>query len=148
MTDSIARPLITENEEALRSIGSFADALEMLADAGVEVHSTEEFGHGFKVLASADKDRLVGVPFLILGYRLNESNLNDEGFSSVFLVTQRDEKWILNDGGTGIHAQLAKYRSHNIDSGIMVKEGLIRSDYEWEDDKGAMRPGTTYYLSA
>lgn len=145
---TVAKPMLLEDEENLRSIGSFAEALEALKDAGVEVHSTEEFGHGFKVLATSDKSRLVDTPFVIMGYRLNDSKLSPDGFSSVFLVTETGEKWILNDGGTGIHAQLAKYAEHGITQGIMVPQGLVQSDYEWTDENGRERPGTTFYFSA
>lgn len=148
MSDSndgvVAKPLLTSNEDTLRDIQSFSDALQALADAGIQVHSTEEFGDGFKVLQ--DKNRLVDVPFIILGFRFHDGE-NGE-FAIAHVVTESNEKLILTDGGSGIRDQLKRYAGHGVESGLMVPRGLIRSDYKYDDPTtGEKRPGTTYYLS-
>lgn len=145
MTDAIAVPMITENTDALASIQSFDDALALLASAGVSINSTEEYGDGFKILANADKDRLVKLPFIVLGMKFPTGDHGE--FVVMHIVTKSGEKWIVTDGSTGIYKQAALYAGKGKTAGLLVPDGLIRSDYKYTDNEGKETPATTYYLS-
>lgn len=143
-TDQVvkAEPMLTEDFDSMREIESFADALQVLSDAGIEVESTEAYGDGFKV---ADKATLVGAPFIILG---NKEVKGEYGTMTVLhAVCQDGRKVIIVDGSTGIHDQAANYRRIGKTSGLLVPEGLKASHYTYTDDKGKESPATTYYLT-
>lgn len=136
-------PMITKDEDTMAAIQSFSDAMQVLKDAGIEVHSTEEFGDGFKLV---DKDTLVKVPFVILGIRFADGDF-DTDFAILHVVTEDGRKCIITDGSTGIRAQAKRYAERGITSGLLVPNGLVRSDYEYINEKGKSTPATTYYLS-
>ena len=148
--------MLTKNEDALAAISSFEDAMALLGDAGISVHSTEEFGDGFSVLETKDKVQLVNVPFVILGMRFSTGDNGD--FVIIHLVTKDGRKLILTDGSTGIYSQAVKYNSKGISAGLYVPKGLIKSDLRYDEKSGKVvrpsEPGydeakaaTTYYLS-
>jgi hypothetical protein len=142
---------------ALSEITDFESAMRVFADAGLVVNEMAEFGTGFTVLD--DKSKLVGVPFIIAEWRFNIGKyINDDGekgtFVSAAVVTKDGKKYVINDGGTGIAAQLRdvterrRGQKHATpQNALYVHGGLTVSNYEWEDEKGHMQPGTTYYLS-
>lgn len=142
------------SDDQLRSIKSFDDALALASELyDGEVHSiTEELGNGFTVLSTEDKDRLINVPFIIIGTRFNQGKEGE--FVTIALTTKSGEKYIINDGSTGIFRQLAGDPSAGEPGlvertgrpgGWYVPCGLRRSDYEVEVD-GKVRSATTYYL--
>lgn len=144
------------NKDALSEITDFASAIQMLNDTGVVAESISDYGTGFTVV---DKNRLVDVPFIIVEWRFNEGDYKDENgenmhFASAAVVTKNGDKWIINDGGTGVCEQLRSVTRKRVEkkhptpqNGLMVPAGLVRSDYEFADAKGVMQPGTTFYLS-
>jgi len=161
MSDAIvAVPLITNDEETMGAIKSFDDAIAVLAAAGVELHDSKEYGDGFDV---ADKNELVGVPFVILGMKFSEGEYGGNGFVIIHLVTKDGRKLIITDGSTGIRAQAEKYAARGLVAGVVFRDGLIRSDFRYVDDKTAAngirivrasdpefassKPATTFYLS-
>src|SRR5438270_347349 len=102
-------PLMGFREVASKSKGGnqiaeigFGDILKQL-EANGEIMSAAELGNGWAVLGSKEKGRLVGVPFLVLSYSMNDGD-NGE-FVSAQVVTNT-ERLILNDGSTGIYQQL------------------------------------------
>lgn len=149
---AIARRMWSDND--LREIGSFEDAI---AAAGPNVYdSADEIGSGFRVLE--DKDQLLKVPFFALEWRFNPGKyVNDYGektdFVSITLVTKYNDKYILNDGSTGIAAQLRDFSDRTgAYGGLMCRNGLrVSRDYEVRipDGKGGEKTilGTTYYLA-
>jgi hypothetical protein len=97
------------------------------------------------VLDSKEKGRLVGVPFFLLNWRQNEGDFGS--FWSLIIVTKADEKLVLNDGSTGIGAQMDAIAESGNTKAIYVKKGLRVSKYEYEDPKTHERkPAATYYL--
>ena len=149
---AIARRLWSDND--LREIGSFEDALNAVGPNVLD--SADEIGSGFKVLE--DKDELLKIPFLILEWRFNPGKyINDLGektdFVSITLVTKHNEKYILNDGSTGIAAQLRDLTDRTGSyGGLLCRNGLrVSRDYEVRlpDGKGGEKTilGTTYYLA-
>lgn len=132
----------------------FGDFAKQLSDSG-DLIDGSEFGSGFTILDTKDKGRLVGVPMIILDYNFNEG---DNGqFVSLMVVTNAEEKLIVNDGSSGIARQILDINSQlgesETNKAIFVKHGLRRSDYEYEErdpktgeKTGAKKPATTYYL--
>lgn len=139
------------NEDAMMEVTSFEDALAILNASGVVAESISDFGAGFTVV---DKARLVNVPFVILEWRFNSSEFNDAGFVSLSVVTKNNDKWIINDGSTGILQQLIRVtrvrrqRKHATpQNGLAVPAGLSVSNYRYTDAEGKERPASTYYLN-
>lgn len=143
MTDAMV-PDVILSEDDFAAIGSFGDALNLMADAHVEIVTTDDLGDGFVVVPTEDKARLVGVQFIIVNMRVHDGNQGE--FVTLHIVTEPGEKLIVNDGSTGILAQCKRYIAAGRQRGIVCKRGLTRSDYDYLDDKGVKRPATTYYL--
>jgi len=134
--------LITD-DNALRNISSLSDALQALSDAGVTVKDSTDYGNGFVVVP--DKNQLVGKPMVILGAK---QTMGDQGeFTILYVVTEAGEKFVVTDGGAGIHRQISAVLDAGEDPRMIVRQGLVRSDYEYVGDDGVGRPATTYYLS-
>jgi hypothetical protein len=155
------RSLFSDAE--LGAITTFADAAELLASKNVPVESSEDYGTGFHILP--DKVALVNKPFLILSWRFNEGDFGDRGFVSVELITEDDKKYVMNDGSTGVCAQLHEISavrmakgSSTPQVGLIVKNGLTRTQYWYNETSGETSgkakegkgwvPASTYYLSA
>ena len=148
-----ATPLITSNEDALREIKTFGDAIALLESSGIAaVNYEEEYGDGFALIKGDDaKQSLVGVPFVILGIRLIEGDYEQAGvkaiYAAIHLVTQDGRKIVMIDGGTGVGATAMKMADRGHVSGVYVPKGLRRSDYEYIDNQGNKSPATTFYFS-
>jgi len=134
----------------LHDINSLQDALDLVGD----VDDFSEYGTGFVVLDKRDKDRLVGVPFVIVEWRFNHSAQYQGDFVSALVVTESGEKYVINDGSTGICTQLKSVLERRIknnrarpNTGLTVRGGLRRSDYDTTDGDGNPIKATTYYLS-
>ena len=144
-------------DDALAAIVDFDSAAKVFNDTGVVAEAISDYGTGFALLT--DKNRLVGTPFIIVEWRFNDGDYeNDNGektqFASAAVVTKNGEKWVLNDGGSGICAQLASITKRRQEkghatpqNGLLVPAGLTRSDYTYTDEKGKNTPATTFYLS-
>lgn len=159
-TTDLARTKL--DTESLREISSIEDAMAVLANAGIEIKSaSEELGDGFTLLAEDDKASLIGVAFLIIECSLSDGDFGT--FASLRLITRDGRKCILNDGSTGIRAQVVEYLdNHETIVGLAVEKGLRASDFRFCEDcksvnrKNAtkckecesekVRPARTYYL--
>ena len=154
----------TFDDEGLGAIKSFEDAAQALAGAGIAVERSSDYGNGFSVLT--DKNLLVGQDFLILDWRWNTGSFGDgesEGaFVSAQIITKANEKWILNDGSTGICQQLIRVTETRIknaysrpQTGLIVEGGLTASTYFVSPKDGSISkspvkgwtPATTFYLA-
>jgi hypothetical protein len=133
------------NEE-LSALNSFDDALALLRDKVGEENvgvADRDLGDGFKLLEN--KDILIGVPFLLVTWSFHNGDHGE--FVSAKLMTQEGQKYILNDGSTGIWDQLKQYsEKKGVPAGLFCMKGLRRSNYEYEDENGQKKPATTYYL--
>lgn len=132
------------DEATLASLKSIADVRSMFESAGMPIRVVSDYGTGFTILE--DKDKLCGVPFLIVDARFS---LGDFGqFVSLTVMTNQEEKWIVNDGSTGICDQVeALVKQVGTVQGMLVTHGLRRSDYDYTEPKtGNKVPATTYYL--
>ena len=141
----------------LRNIKSADDVFALFEGVGVEaVESFADYGSGFTILQN--KDKILDTKFAILEWRFTKSAKFDSEFVSFACVTASGEKWIVNDGSTGIYKQLRAITDERISAGrpnpqiaLRVDGGLRKSDYEQEyvDENGEMktRKATTYYLA-
>jgi hypothetical protein len=154
----VARTVPILSDDALREMESMEDALRVLQDSGVApVNIADEMGDGFSLLESAeDKRRLVKTEFVVLSWTFSDGDYG-EPFVSMRVMTKAGGKFIVNDGGTGIRAQLQAYtaktgRQH----GMYVPQGLRVSDYFIHREThepvarnydGPKDPAATFYLS-
>lgn len=132
----------------LRGVDSF-DAAVALAKAKLGAESVVEaanvLGNGFTVLPTADKGKLIGVKFLMLWVDFNQG---DQGpFCSFGIVTEDDRKLIVNDGSTGIYAQLDEWYGRSSYAGGLIVNGLRESRYTYTDDNGVEKGAVTFYLN-
>lgn len=153
----------TFSDDQLRSIQSFEDAMRLAADTygGVTTAEELELGNGFKLLGD-NKDRLVGMPFVVLAFNFNEGDFGE--FASALLVTDRGDRIIMNDGSTGVYEQLLDImKTTDKTGGIFFPRGLRKSTYDTcvscgkprkpstevctcGDDTEKRAKGNTYYL--
>lgn len=143
------------DDASLKSVTSFADAIALLNKQGVPSDTINNYGTGFNVVK--ENDQLIGKPFVILEWVFRKGTFGE--YVSLVIVTEDGTKAILNDGSTGICAQLRGVTDDRIASGrafpqqgLACEGGLRRSDYEYAstDDKTGeitMIPASTYYLT-
>lgn len=134
-------------EDELAGIVRFDDAIALVATKlGGESEikrASEEIGDGFKLLDN--KDQLVGVGIFLVTWDFHQGEHGE--FVSVKLITKDNQKFILNDGSTGIRDQLMSYSAKkNKMGGLVCDKGLRRSDYKYTDDEGKEKNANTYYL--
>lgn len=130
------------SDTELRGISSFEEAKRLASDKfGSVDDASEVMGTGFTVLNGKDKDRLVKVPFVILSM---DFNTGDQGpYVSFLCVTATDQKFVVNDGGTGIYRQLDEWMVRTGKGGGLFVNGLRKSEYDHPEHGRS----TTYYLS-
>ena len=152
MTTDIARTQRFD-DNALRSLRTWDDVSALISEHGLTAVAADEvLGNGFALLTADEKATLVGVPMILLDWRFNSGDMGT--FVSIMAAVKAGDtmrKVIINDGSTGICAQLETLEFRGIVGPLLVKNGLVRSDYDYEDTdkngKKVMRPATTYYLS-
>lgn len=146
----VAVPTTRFDDEQLLAISNFDDALALLGEQGIALESASDtLGNGFAILK--DKGNLIGVELMCLSWQFNKGE--NGAFVSVNVLAKMPgnsspAKLVLNDGSTGIYAQLKKYTDRSgRTAGMYVKNGLTRSDYTYEDEKtGETKQATTFYL--
>ena len=156
----------TENISAVALTSRFSDvelsefktheqALELLQSLGTVVEDFSEYGSGFDLV---DKDTLVGVPMMIVEWKMIRSDKVVEGgqFVAVSAITSDDKKVVFVDGGTGVMEQLAHVSLSREEKGVPVegrnrgliaRKGLRSSSYQVADNKGKMMNATTFYIA-
>lgn len=148
--------------DSLRAVRSFAE-LENLTGNTVDALTvvSDALGDGFSLLSK--KERLIDVPFIILGWRFNLKidHPDQQGdFVSVYVMTRKEEKYIFNDGSTGIYAQVDELETKikkgevNPQTGqpltlpMLCKGGLRVSRYDYENpESGETAAAETFYLN-
>lgn len=146
VTGEIEKRPFTDDE--LRNVESLDSLRALLGD---QIGQATDLGSGFAVIEkSDDKRRLVGVPLMFVFWTFNKG---DNGMFASAHVVQFDRagkivgKWIVNDGGTGIYAQLSEYTQRTgSNKGLFVEKGLRASDYTFTGDDGEDHDATTFYI--
>lgn len=139
----------------LADIDSFDAALALIGEKmGGTVVNSSDLGDGFSLLGTNDKGQLVGVPLVVMSVTFSEGEyVRADGsgqkikgtFATLRIVTKDGRKLILNDGSTGICAQLQElYERRPAVAGqpILCAKGLRVSEYV-HPEHGAAK---TYYL--
>ena len=151
----MAKASATDNKEvATRSANSISDAdlrnlnpdnvVEFLKSQGVELTDISAFGSGFTILK--EKDQLIGKWFIIVEWKFSLGDFGE--FVSALIMTKDGDKFVINDGSAGIYQQLLAITEETEKRhGLVVRNGLTRSDYEYVDAQGKKVPARTYYLA-
>jgi hypothetical protein len=135
--DSPAREVMrvrTFTDAELADIDSWDVAMAKATAAyGAIPSAATELGTGFRIATDRDKERLQGVPLLLLEWSFNPGDFGED-FVSVAAIQRQDDggitKWIINDGGTGIREQLREYTNKTGKTGgLGVPKGLRPSTY-------------------
>lgn len=144
---SVSRP-VTFNFHGGSTEMTVADATQLSFDdiAGQSIDSTEALGTDQFGPILTDKMVLVGLPFVILKWNFYSGD-NGE-FVSAWVLTKTNDRLIMNDGSTGIYAQLrALTDATGQDSGLICRHGLRVSEYDYTKPDGT--PGgraRTFYI--
>ena len=151
-TEISQRALFTDDE--LRGIQSWNDLESLFAEKELSLtYAHEVLGSGFELLNTAEKDKLIDVPFVIMDWRFNDGDMGT--FVTLTVAAKNPDgsmrKVIVNDGSTGVCQQVETLANRGIKAPVMVKNGLVRSDYKvlqpGKDGEEIEVPATTYYLS-
>lgn len=137
----------------LHGIETYADAVQyLLHNDVISVDQATEL-HGFGLLPGRDKEKLVGVPFMIIEYefRVGRDNSN---FVECAIVTTRDERHLMRDSSKGIYVQLKSLYDERLAANhphptlfYNVRKGLTYQDYNYIAASGESTKSRTYYLS-
>ena len=145
------------------------DALAAYADQSVtalpldiaEFDASEDIGVLISAKVVENKDELIGQPLRIYSITYRTSEEYGGSYVSLEAFTEDGERVVINDGGTGIPAQVARFLmakdfSVELDKPFPVRmvarNGLRRSDYPAKGEApytgpGERPAGTTYYLA-
>lgn len=142
----VAVPGKNISTDELAALTNFSDALSLVTQKVGESNlgvAAQEIGDGFKLLEN--KDQLIGVAFIAVTWDFHQGDHGE--FVSVKLMTKDGQKFIVNDGSSGIRDQLIGYTNKKgTQGGLLCEKGLRRSQYEYEAEDGTKKPATTYYL--
>jgi hypothetical protein len=139
---------------------SYEDAMALLQAAGIT--EVEEVKSLWRVV---DKEDLVNRAFVIFDFNFNRGDFGPDGFVSVRgFTTEPFERFVFNDGSSGILQTLREMqRQTGKSGGFSVPNGLRKSEYWYDetdgrsitsaDEAGKAReaghsviPAATYYL--
>jgi hypothetical protein len=134
------------SDDDLRTIGesgdAFADALALANRLGNVIDAGKELGTGFDV---TEKNSLIGQAFIVLEARKNNDETTGRAFWSLTAVTKDGRKVIINDGGSGIAAQMDSLDSkHNGKVVPLVVAGGLRVSTYNHPEHGI---SSTFYLA-
>lgn len=143
-------------------VKSFADAMLLLANAGVAAESVDDYGSGLRPLE--DADALIGVPFVAIEWIVRDGEYGE--YVSITYMTDRNEKGILNGGVSLVDdfESIAKQREDvgnpEPRKGLLCPRGLRKSTYFFDESTGKAlpkgesiqadgkkaKPGHSYYI--
>lgn len=136
------------DEDTLSNIKTMEHASEYLGATGSALEDLKEYGTGFVLLE--DKDRLVSTAFAILEWRFNKGE--NGTFVTVYAITDDGNKFIFNDGSSGVCRQLFRITEKRVERGeanprrgIYCSYGLRKNTYNRKDDPS--KTATTYHLA-
>lgn len=121
---------------------SFDDFAAQSLDS-TEALGTDQFG---PVLDTGNKMTLVGLPFVIVKWNFYTGDIGE--FVSAWVITKTDDRFIVNDGSTGIYAQLKALTDETgQDSGLVCRHGLRVSEYDYTKPDGTVGGrAKTFYI--
>ena len=139
------------SDDELRNVnpGNLFDTLALMDVEVIDARTV--LGTGFDVLEN--KDELLNVPFYVIDWH---ESMGDNGPFMSLLILTRDKKLVINDGGSGIPAQIHALAPHVKDGVIFVGKGLRKSVFYYNPDNveeksrdalPGFKKATTYYLA-
>lgn len=121
---------------------SVADLASYPTVQASEAIGTDQFGPILQ-----NKSELVGKPFVVVHWEFHKSEEYGGEFVSLWVLTNDDAKYIVNDGSTGICDQLRELTDdQGVDSMLVCPHGFRRSDYEKTLPDGKTIQASTFYL--
>jgi hypothetical protein len=147
------------SDDELRGIESFDDAFRaatVVVPDGNVVDASQELGNGFTLLDKSQKRQLIGRETIFVQWDFHESDTvfraDEDGtkipaeFVSVQAVCKAGkngaEKFIFNDGSTGIYRMLKEYTERTgRQGGLYAKKGLRVSEYDGPEGRAE-----TFYI--
>lgn len=120
------------SDEQLRGIHSVEDAMALAVAMYGQVDSVTdlEIGNGFTLLGD-NKDRLIGVPFLVMATDVHMGDWGEFASALLYTLDGSNARLILNDGSTGICYQILELRkTSGRAGGWSVPKGLRKSEYD------------------
>lgn len=125
---------------------TFQDILESFGGSAAQASAVIESDQFGAVMTKEQKASLVGQPLMIVKWSFHPGDFGE--FVSCWIVTRNDQKFILNDGSTGIYAQLKGVTENTgRDAMLACPKGLRVSKYTYTDQRtGEERPAETYYV--
>jgi len=134
--------------EELKALSSWEESAKLVQSKQLEIIDTHEvLGDGFDLVPTADKIKLVGVKFVILDWIYSQGAQGE--FATMRIITEHNDKLIVNDGSTGIRDQLHNFDGMRGKGVIYCPNGLRVSEYDYTDEKtGKTSKARTFYLSA
>lgn len=144
-TSTTVEPIDGFDESTLRDLTSMSDVLALTKDRIPNI--AEVLGNGFEILDN--KMRLVDVEFVIVRYGEHKSDKGSKGtFATIHVITSNGNKYVVNDGSTGIQEQLKEIKEeHGRVAPLYVPRGLRVSEYDYTDEKGNTSKAQTFYLN-
>jgi len=113
-----------------------------------------------EVLAGVDlvqKAEMIGVPFLITGFKFTHNPASNIGYVYVeFETSPGGERRMFNDSSTGVRQQMEEFAGAKglkielekwYDVRVLCPKGLRVSEYDTKDERGRDTKGRTYYLT-
>lgn len=141
------------NTTQLRRIQTFTDAARQLHQHGVFNGVQYDELTGFGLLPGANKEQLLGVPFLIVQFEF-KTGIHDSSYVDCHIITTNDERYILRDSSRGIHSQLRSLVRERVLSdhphpfmGVYARKGLSYKVNAYELPDGSKGTSKTYYLT-
>jgi len=139
-------PSISQKERERLTHMSFSDVLENFGGELVpatDVIDSDQYG---RLLNREEKHLLVGVPFIMVRWTFNKGDFGKD-FVSCWILTQQNDRYILNDGGVGVCDQLRRLTEDSGRNGMLAcPKGLRVSEYDKTLDNGQVIPAKTYYI--
>jgi hypothetical protein len=137
-------PIDGFTDEALKNFDSWDQVVQ---ETGNVTSAADVLGNGYSILE--DKSKLLNEPFMIVKYGVHPSELNGKVFTTIHVLTKGGDKYVVNDGSTGIHQQLMDLKTEmGTICPLMVPRGLRVSEYDYEDPKnGSKTKAKTYYIN-
>lgn len=123
------------SDDDLSEVDSWETAMSFVDSAfeGGAINAAEELGTGFRIADEDDKLKLCDVPLLFMQWTFNPGDYGED-YVSCNVVQRYDNgsiaKWIVNDGSTGLCAELKAYtKKTGRSGGLGAPKGLRVSKY-------------------
>lgn len=145
--------MTTIDKTRLRDIETFNNAIDLLHEVKALTDDQVTELTGFGLMPGNHKEKLVGVPFVIIEFDFRIGNENSR-YVECSIITTRDSRYLLRDSSRGICAQLTDLYNERVASdhpnpnlGYYARKGLTFQEFPYTKPNGEYVKPRTYYLS-